>query len=92
MRSYSKQMKMQKIPSKQTTVLSSTKIKNALVLMIQKSLESQIHCPFMLGKKPISSFIHFMESMLKEPCLGCILSQHSCINPYSSFPHSGLPS
>ena len=33
-----------------------------------------------------------MKSMLKEPCLGCILSQHSCINPFFSIPHSGLPS
>lgn len=36
--------------------------------------------------------LHFMKSTLKEPCLGCVLSQHSCINPFSSNPHSGLPS
>lgn len=45
----------------------------------------------MLDKKP-TVFAHFMKSMIKEPCLGRVLSQHSGINPFSSTPHSGLPS
>ena len=38
-------------------------------------------------------YLHsFYEIHAKGTLLGCILSQHSCINPFFSIPHSGLPS
>lgn len=89
------QNKLQKLPGIQTSVfmchLSSPNVKNELVLVIQKVFRKSNPLSICAGLETYV-FIHFMKSMLKEPCLGCILSQHSCINPFSSIPHSGLPS